>query len=327
MYRCGFTLQPQPPVRLDLSVLALRRNAANVVDRWDGTSYQRALALSNTIISISVSQAAGPDAPITVTLSGEHADRHRRTVQTRIEQMLGLKVDLSEFHQMAATDVQIGPLVARAKGLKPPRFPTVFESLLNAVALQQLSLPAGLTLLSRLATAYGEIVSTGQRPRHAFPQPEALATLRPQALRKLGFSLRKGATVIQLSQAVVGGHLDLEHLERFSDDEIVSRLTRISGIGRWSAEYALLRGLGRLHIFPGDDVGARNNLMRLLDRGPLLDYASVQRAVSRWQPYAGMVYFHLLVDRMLAAGDASVWANQDQAKLDPVRPPSGILWA
>jgi DNA-3-methyladenine glycosylase II len=327
MYRCDFTLKPRPPFRLDLSVWALRRNAANVVDRWDGTSYQRALALSDTTVCFSVSQPAGPDAPLAVTLSGEHAERHQRIVQTRIEHMLGLRVDLSQFHQMAATDVEIGPLVARAKGLKPPRFPTFFESLLNAVALQQLSLAAGLMLLSRLASAHGEIVSTGEGPLHAFPRPETLATLRPEALRKLGFSLRKGATVIQLSQAVVGGHLDLEHLERFSDDEVVSRLTRMSGIGRWSAEYALLRGLGRLHIFPGDDVGARNNLMKLLDRGPLLDYASVQRAVSRWQPYAGMVYFHLLIDRFLSAEDASVGADRDQVNRGRVRPPSGILRA
>jgi DNA-3-methyladenine glycosylase II len=303
MCRCGFALQPQPPFRLDLSVWALRRDAANVVDRWDGTSYRRALAVSDTTIGVSASQTAGQDTPLAVTLSGEHAERHQGTIETRLEQMLGLEVDLSEFHQMAATDVQIGPLVARARGLKPPRFPTLFEALLNAVALQQLSLRAGLTLLNRLASAYGGTVSTGEGQLHAFPRPDALAALRPQALRELGFSLRKGATVIQLSQAVVGGHLDLEHLERFGDDEVVSRLTRISGIGRWSAEYALLRGLGRLHIFPGDDVGARNNLMRLLDRGPLPDYATVQRAVARWQPYAGMVYFHLLIDRILETED------------------------
>jgi DNA-3-methyladenine glycosylase II len=80
-------------------------------------------------------------------------------------------------------------------------------------------------------------------------------------------------------------------------------LTSLSGIGRWSAEYVLLRGLGRLHVFPGDDVGARNNLARWLGLESPLDYGAVRRAVSRWQPYAGMVYFHLLLDRLAAADE------------------------
>jgi DNA-3-methyladenine glycosylase II len=72
----------------------------------------------------------------------------------------------------------------------------------------------------------------------------------------------------------------------------------------------LLRGLGRLHIFPGDDVWARNNLPRL-GLEPPLDYAAVKRAVSRWQPYAGMVYFHLVLDHLEAAGEL----GRDEAAL------------
>ena len=71
--------------------------------------------------------------------------------------------------------------------------------------------------------------------------------------------------------------------------EAVQALLRLRGVGRWTAEYALLRGLGRLHVFPGDDVGARNNLARWLDRREPLDYAGVQAAVHHWQPYAGLV--------------------------------------
>jgi DNA-3-methyladenine glycosylase II len=307
MYRGAFALAPEPPFRLDLSVWALRRRAANIVDRWDGTSYRRLLALAGSSVGISITQAGGRDTPsLAVALTGERIGNDAATtVQAHIEHMLGLQVDLSSFYRTAATDGQIGPLVARFRGLKPPRFPTVFESLLNAVALQQLSLEAGLSLLNRLATTHGDVVSTNKISLSALPRPDALAGLRPPALRELGFSLRKGATIIELSQAVVTGRLDLENLEHLSDDEVVSRLTSLSGIGRWSAEYALLRGLGRLHVFPGDDVGARNNLARRLGLEPPLDYGAVQQAVSRWQPYAGMVYFHLLVDRLEAVGALS----------------------
>jgi DNA-3-methyladenine glycosylase II len=75
----------------------------------------------------------------------------------------------------------------------------------------------------------------------------------------------------------------------------VARLQTLRGVGRWTAEYVLLRGLGRLHVFPGDDIGARNNLQRWLGILEPLDYDGVQRVLARWQPFQGLVYLHLLL--------------------------------
>ena len=86
-------------------------------------------------------------------------------------------------------------------------------------------------------------------------------------------------------------------MDRWDGNLVVrQRLLELRGVGRWTAEYVLLRGLGRLHIFPGDDVGAQKRLARWLGRPGPMDYADVCRAVERWQPYAGLVYFHLLLD-------------------------------
>ena len=76
----------------------------------------------------------------------------------------------------------------------------------------------------------------------------------------------------------------------------------IRGIGRWSAEYVLLRGLGRLDAFPGDDIGAQNNLKRifLLDNKPT--YEGIKKLTSRWHPYEGLVYFHLLLEKLHLKG-------------------------
>ena len=64
----------------------------------------------------------------------------------------------------------------------------------------------------------------------------------------------------------------------------------------------MLRGLGRLHVFPGDDAGARNKLKDFLGLDGQFDYERVERVVSRWEPYAGLVYFHLLLDSLSRAG-------------------------
>ena len=298
-------IDPRQPFRLDLSVWALRRRPGNTVDSWDGTTYRRALALTDAAVGFSVTRAGGREAPsLAVALTGSHLrSQAKEDTRASIERMLGTHVDLAGFYRMAAADNLIGSLVARFRGLKPPRFPTVFESLVNAVACQQLSLEAGLSLLNRLARSHGQVVSIDDSSLHAFPRPQDLAGIETQSLRELGFSLRKAATIVGLARAVIAGRLDLESLERLDDDEVLSRLTSLGGVGRWSAEYVLLRGLGRLHVFPGDDVGARNNLARWLGLDPPLSYAAVGQAVARWQPFAGMVYFHLLLERLDAAGE------------------------
>ena len=97
-------------------------------------------------------------------------------------------------------------------------------------------------------------------------------------------------------------NLDLEGRAQLEDPAAIERLTSLRGIGRWTAEYVLLRGLGRLHVFPGDDVGAHNKLRRLFDIDTNLDYGAVKRLVGRWFPYGGVVYFHLLLDSLSASG-------------------------
>jgi DNA-3-methyladenine glycosylase II len=95
---------------------------------------------------------------------------------------------------------------------------------------------------------------------------------------------------------------DAAAIETLNDSAALTTLLRLRGVGRWTAEYALLRGLGRLHVFPGDHVGARNNLTRWLNRREPLDYAGVQAAMRKWQPFAGLVYFHLLLANLAEHG-------------------------
>jgi DNA-3-methyladenine glycosylase II len=126
--------------------------------------------------------------------------------------------------------------------------------------------------------------------------------LEPERLKRLKFSRQKARALLELSDAVVEGEMNLEGLALLDDEAAVARLLQLWGVGRWTAEYALLRGLGRLHVFPGDDVGARNNLQRWLRLKKPLDYEGVHRTLIQWKPYAGLIYFHLLLDRLAEAG-------------------------
>jgi len=143
----------------------------------------------------------------------------------------------------------------------------------------------------------------------------------PEELRAIGFSRQKAGALLDLASGLTGHGLNLEPSARESDDVIGQQLLELRGVGRWTAEYALLRGFGRLQIFPGDDVGAQKKLARWLGRSRPLDYAGVARAVGPWRPYAGLVYFHLLLDGLSLAGALEPDATQAllHAELRPRR--------
>lgn len=299
-----FTLRPIAPFRLDLTVWALRRRASNLIDRWDGHTYRRVLIIEGKAVEVAVTQTGPPNTPrLRVNLAGKQISVADHAPARKIlERLLGIRLDLSEFYGLAARDPKLRSLVERFRGVKPPRFPTLFEAITNAIACQQMSLSLGILLLSRLTQRYGLAAQGVVEPVHAVPQPAELSELEPEDFRKLGFSRQKGRALVSLAQIFCEHSCQWEALESLDNQTAVERLLGLRGVGRWSAEYALLRGLGRLDVYPGDDVGARNNLKSWLGLRKTLDYEGVRRITTRWQPYAGMVYFHMLLDRLAAAG-------------------------
>ena len=302
MARKTLSIPALPPFRLDLTVWALRRRPDNAVDTWDGLTYRRALEVESGTIELAAVQAGSTAAPrLAVTLTGTQVDqRAEEAARAGLTRLLGPEIDLAPFYRLAERDPLLRTLAARFRGLKPPRFPTLFECVVNAIACQQLTLTVGIRLLNRLAQAHG--TTSVERALHAFPVATRLGGVAAETLRPLGFSGAKARSIVELAAGIGAGTFDPSAIEGLDDRDAVQALVQLRGVGRWTAEYALLRALGRLNVFPGDDVGARNNLARWLDWPGPLDYAGVQAAVSRWRPFAGLVYFHLLLANLAEHG-------------------------
>ena len=294
----ALTLSPRPPFRLDPTARVLRRTVRNEVDRWDDDeqAYRRAIRTPGGVVEVRVAQIAPPEHPeLEVRIEGPGATllATRHQVAATIERSLGVHLDLEDFHALAATDPFLGPLAARFVGFRPPRFHSWIEGLVAAVSCQQITLVAGVQLLNRLASLAGP---EGPQGAPAFPSAEDLVAVPPEQLRALGYSGRKAEVISSLAHGLASGDLDLDGLERATDDEVRERLCALRGIGPWSAEYVMLRLLGRMHVFPGDDVGAQNKLQRLLGLDARPDRAATLGLLERWSPYAGLVYFHLLLE-------------------------------
>ena len=304
MSQISFSLKPLPPFRLDYTVRVLRRRSDNIWDRWDGQTYRRVLVQGENPLEVAVTQAGPPGKPeLKVIATGTRLQAGFESFLTvTLERLLGLKTDLKGFYRLAMGDPRLKPLAFQFQGMKPPRYPTVFEALVNAITCQQFTLTAGIRLLSSLVTGRGKPYQNSSRTFHAFPRPQDLAHLEIEDLRKLGYSRQKASSLIDLSREIVEEGLDLEALASLEDSEALERLTQFRGVGRWTAEYTLLRGLGRIHIFPGDDVGVRNRLQSWMRVIKPLDYEGVRRILNRWKPYGGLMYFHLLLHGLNEAG-------------------------
>jgi DNA-3-methyladenine glycosylase II len=298
----SFELEPVPPFRLDLTAWAIRRRPSNIVDRWDGRAYNRTIVLEGHPVELETVQVASVERPrLQVIARGERLPSATRVASVAVlERVLGLRVDLQPFYRLSRRDVHLRQLADRFRGLKPPCFPSVFEAVVNGIACQQLSLSVGIILLNRLAARCAP-AGLGANAQPAFPRASDVAALRPSALRALGYSQNKAHALLSLARSVDAG-LDLEWLRTLDDETAVARLEQLPGVGRWTAEYVLLRGLGRVHLFPGDDVGARTNLARWMKLRTPLDYDRVRRLARRWYPYAGLLYFHLLLQTLDEAG-------------------------
>jgi DNA-3-methyladenine glycosylase II len=130
-----------------------------------------------------------------------------------------------------------------------------YESLVRAVAYQQLHARAAQAILGRLVERFAP---------NPFPPPAALAAADPAELRPLGFSAAKLATIQGIAQGALSGLVPIrEEANSLSDEELIQRLTQLRGIGRWTVEMLLIFSLGRLDVMPVDDYGVKAGLQAL----------------------------------------------------------------
>jgi DNA-3-methyladenine glycosylase II len=279
-----------PPYRLDLTVDALRRLAANVVDVVaDDGSYWRAFPIGTAANVARVWQVDGRT--LRIAVSGRSPER---TIPT-LERMLGVGADLTEWYARAAEIPWLDSLAAQLRGLRPPRYPDLWEALAHAIIFQQISIHAAASIMRRLVVDISPAVATPAGPLHVFPSPAAVSHASDERLRAAGLSANKVAHLRSAAAAVLSKAVRESELLRLTTTaDATARLCEIRGIGPWSAAVVALRGLGRLDVFPLRDSGVARSF-RLLSGSPDTPVDSVLETLG---PTRGMLYFHLLLGRL-----------------------------
>jgi DNA-3-methyladenine glycosylase II len=175
------------------------------------------------------------------------------------------------------------------------RPPSLFEMLVTAITEQQISLAAAYRIRFRIIERFGFKVEE----LWAFPDAKTLAGASRKELRKCGLSKQKADYVISLAQKVADEDIDLNHMKYLSDAEVRSSIMQLKGIGRWSAEYFLVRGLGRSDALPSDDLGIKNLIGKYFGTSSSIKGPQVEEILKPLSPYRGLAAFYLLAHHRL----------------------------
>src|SRR5919202_3893499 len=300
----SFALPATPPFHLEATVRLLQRRPTNRVDLWESGQYLRVLPTHDGLRLVTVSNLGTVDAPELKgeVFGGPVATAEMEQLAATVRLILGTDVDATPFYRVAARDPQLRAVATALRGLKPPRFPTLFETIANVIPFQQVSLAAGAALVARLVERCGERLSLGGRMYYAFPRAERMVQLDTSELQSLGLSRTKAVALHALAARVLSGELTAERLEALPTAAAMEVLTALPGIGPWSAGLILLRGLRRVEVFPDGDVGAAKNLARLLHLEGPLSVRDLRPLYDGLGSVKGYLYFYALGWRLLDEG-------------------------
>jgi DNA-3-methyladenine glycosylase II len=171
---------------------------------------------------------------------------------------------------------------------------THFQALTRSIVYQQLSGKAAGTILGRFNALYPE----------SSPTPEAVLATADEQLRAVGLSRQKIGYLRDLSQKVVDGTLPLDHVHTLSDEDLISHLVQVKGIGRWTAQMFLMFRLGRPDVLPELDLGIQNAIKRAYRMRQRPTPKQVKRIGAKWSPHSSVACWYLW--RSLENGDGQL---------------------
>jgi DNA-3-methyladenine glycosylase II len=197
--------------------------------------------------------------------------------------------DATALEQLRRADPVIAALIDANPGFDPDawleRLPQMnaFGVLIFQVIGQQLSVAVTRTMLGRLMDHFGGHL----------PLPEQLLAADPESIRAAGLSRRKVQTLRALAERFVDGRLDPDELERLPDEEVVTRLTEVPGVGRWTAEGFLAIALHREDVVLPGDLALRKAIQRAYGLDHLPSQAEVLTIAEAWRPHRSLAVSYL----------------------------------
>ncbi len=185
-----------------------------------------------------------------------------------------------EIEHLKKRDTILGDAIDKIGMVKRKTEPDIFYSLVSSIISQQISTKAAVTVKARLMNLIGEI------------NPENINAISANDIQKCGISLRKAEYIKGIAETAITKTTDFYNLYRLSDKEVIEELTKLKGVGEWTAEMLLIHSLERPDILSYKDLGIRKGIMRLYKlEGLSLEEFEIYR--RRYSPYSTVASIYL----------------------------------
>ena len=301
-----FTVRLDNPIDFVAALEMFRRSGDDLLDRWDGTTFVRTIPIDARAIAYACNFEQSGDAVVVhVTCEDSGAcDEIERLVRTMFV------IPPAGFARLLRADPIIAALHARYPAVRSVRQSNLFNALLRCITTQQVNLRWASTCRRRIAETFGRLHTVGNHSVYSL-DPARIAALEPADIRALQLTTSKAEYITNVARTLACGELTLTILDGLTDDQIVTRLSAIRGIGRWSAEWILARSLARPRVVAGD-LGVRKAVGLAYANGAIAPAAGraivppeeeVRRLTAHWGDSAVVaqtLLLHALAEKTLA---------------------------
>ena len=291
-------IKPVPPFDFDLSA-TIFSDGDRQIRRYENGRYWQVLHVHNTLILSTITSLGTVDNPeLSVELQSNAAiPNHDMTpIEEMIWSLFNLPFDLTAFYDEVENDPILSKLTHQLRGLKSPTTPTVFEALVDSIIEQQISLTVAHSIEGNVIKTFGATLTLDGHLYYAFPTPRQLACATLEQLHTCGLSARKAEYIHDISQSIVEGELNLERFKTHADvEKLIQELCMIRGIGVWTAELTMLRGMNKLEALPADDLGLRRHIAHYYCNDRRISSEEARRIAERWGTWKGLAGFYLII--------------------------------
>ncbi|MGD1096288.1 MAG: DNA-3-methyladenine glycosylase [Bryobacteraceae bacterium] len=187
------------------------------------------------------------------------------------------------IQHLKKSDPVMGGIIEKVGGFEIQYREPTFQTLVRSIVYQQLNGKAALTIFNRLMAAAKADPLT----------PQSILKLRPARMRALGLSGQKMTYIRELARMTRDGEVNFELVETFEDAEVIEHLTRVKGIGVWTAHMFLIFALRRNDVLPTGDLGVRAAIKKAYGLPELPNPDEMARIAASWRPYCSVASWYL----------------------------------
>jgi DNA-3-methyladenine glycosylase II len=290
-----------PPFRFDFSS-EIFADGDKQIRNYEAGRFWQVIRVNGKLLLTTVEAAGTVDLPkvsVEMKSNREITAEDAKKAEKIVNALFSLDLDLKPFYEAVKDDKIMAQLTRKLWGLKIPTTPTAFEALVDSIVEQQISLKVANSIENRIIKRFGESLDLEGALYFAYPTPQQLALVSVEEFRQCGLSLRKGEYIKEAARLITEGKLDLETLkDRESSEQIIEELDKIRGIGVWTAELTILRGMQRLDALPADDLGLRRVISRYYRDGKVISSAEARQIAESWGKWKGLAAYYLVVADM-----------------------------